>query len=157
MRRIKRNALLLATALIGLASCREGIIYHQYREINKEFWGKEEAIYFTFRIDDTTTACDILLEVRNDNLYPYQNLWVFCSETSPATSVTQDTLECILADEFGKWHGKGIVLHQMSFPIRTGHTFPARGEYTFAVRHAMRTGHLRGIRNIGLCVKQARQ
>jgi gliding motility-associated lipoprotein GldH len=153
-RRNKRHLLLLAACLLSLASCRDGIVYHQYKEINNVFWGKDEVYFFTFRVDDTTTPYDILFEVRNDNWYPYQNLWVFCSETPPHPApMKQDTLECMLADEFGKWYGKGIALHQLSFPLRTGYTFPTEGEYTFSFRQAMRNDNLRGIREIGLCVR----
>jgi gliding motility-associated lipoprotein GldH len=148
---------LLVACFFWLVACRDGVVYHRYQEIGKTFWGKDEVYYFTFRIEDTATPYDVMFEIRNDNLYPYQNLWVFCHETSSSAPLLQntDTLECILADEFGKWHGKGIVLHQLSFPIRTGYRFPVQGEYTFAFRQAMRNDSLRGIQEIGLSVKRS--
>jgi gliding motility-associated lipoprotein GldH len=132
-------------------------MYHQYRTIDETLWGKGDIYSFTFQVNDTITLYDIALKVRSDNLYPYQNLWVFCSEMQPFAPSRLDTLECMLADDFGKWYGKGIVLHQLSFPIRTGYRFPIKGQYTFSFRQAMRNDSLRGIREIGLFVQRATQ
>ena len=71
---------------------------------------KDKEYYFTFEVKDISVPYDLTLEVRNNNLYPYQNLWLFCSEEQPIGPLRRDTIECMLADEFGKWHGHGISL-----------------------------------------------
>ena len=98
--------------------------YEQYQAIENTLWEKDKIYYFTFQIDDISVPYDLTLEIRNNNLYPYQNLWLFCSEEPPIGSLSRDTIECELADEFGKWYGKGISLFQLSFPIRTQYYFP---------------------------------
>jgi gliding motility-associated lipoprotein GldH len=140
---------------ILLLSCTGTVVYHQYQPTDGEFWGKDEVCYFTFRIHDASVPYNISFEVRSNNLYPYRNLWVFCSEEPPAGPLRRDTLECMLADEYGKWHGKGISLHQLEIPLRTRHIFPMPGQYTFAFRHAMRDDSIRGIRETGLRVERA--
>ena len=85
-------------------------------------------------------------------MYPYQNLWVFCSEELPIGPLKRDTIECLLADEFGKWYGDGISLFQSSFPIRSAYYFPVKGQYTFSFRQGMRNDQLPGIQEIGLRV-----
>jgi gliding motility-associated lipoprotein GldH len=119
-------------------------------------WEKEKEYYFTFLIDDTTALYNITFEVRNNSLYPYQNLWIFCTERLPAGTMRRDTIECMLADEFGKWNGTGISLFQSGFPIRAGHKFPFEGKYSFSFRQGMRNDTLVGIQNIGLRVEQVR-
>ncbi|MDR2118704.1 MAG: gliding motility lipoprotein GldH [Tannerellaceae bacterium] len=136
-------------------ACEDRIVYNQYQAIDGIYWGKDEVYYFTFRIDDAATPYNISFEVRNDNLYPYQNLWVFYSEEQPSGPLRQDTLECMLADGYGKWYGKGISLHQQGFPVRTRYLFPMKGQYTFAFRQGMRNDSIRGIQEIGLRVERA--
>jgi gliding motility-associated lipoprotein GldH len=132
------------------------MVYNQYQGIDGLSWEKDKAYYFTFHIDDATAPYHIFFEVRNNSLYPYQNLWVFYTEEPPAGPLRRDTLECMLADEFGKWHGKGISLFQTGFPLRTNYRFPLKGQYTFCFRQGMRTDELKGIHEIGLRIERAR-
>lgn len=133
-------------------SCENQAVYDQYQAIQNTSWEKDKVYYFTFRIEDISVPYDLTLEVRNNNKYPFQNLWVFCSEEQPIGSLRKDTVECMLADEFGKWYGHGISLFQSSFPIRTNYRFPVKGQYTFSFRQGMRNDQLPGIQEIGLRV-----
>ena len=89
-------------------SCENPALYDQYQAINNITWEKDKEYYFTFEVKDISVPYDLTLEVRNNNLYPYQNLWLFCSEEQPIGPLRRDTIECMLADEFGKWHGHGV-------------------------------------------------
>ena len=133
-------------------SCKNEAVYDQYQAIQNTSWEKNKEYYFTFLIEDISVPYDLTLEVRNNNMYPYQNLWVFCSEELPIGPLKRDTIECMLADEFGKWYGHGISLFQSSFPIRSAYYFPVKGQYTFSFRQGMRNDQLPGIQEIGLRV-----
>lgn len=137
-------------------SCEQNAIYDRYQAIKDTSWAKEKVYYFTFFIDDISVPYDLTLEVRNNNMYPYQNLWVFCNEELPIGPLKKDTIECLLADEFGKWYGHGISLFQSSFPIRTNYHFPIQGQYTFSFQQGMRNEQLPGIQEIGLRVFPSR-
>jgi gliding motility-associated lipoprotein GldH len=130
------------------------MVYNQYQHIEGMSWDKNKEYYFTCLIDDTTALYNITFEVRNNNSYPYQNLWIFYTEKLPAGLNERDTLEYMLADEFGKWQGKGISLFQSGFPLRTNYIFPIKGNYTFSFRQGMRTDTLRGIQEIGLRIEK---
>lgn len=134
-------------------SCENPALYNQYQAINNITWEKDKEYYFTFEVKDISVPYDLTLEVRNNNLYPYQNLWLFCSEEQPIGPLRRDTIECILADEFGKWHGHGISLYQSSFPIHSQYKFPYAGQYTFSFRQGMRDDALEGIQEIGFSVR----
>ena len=131
-------------------------LYDQYQAINNITWEKDKEYYFTFEVKDISVPYDLTLEVRNNNLYPYQNLWLFCSEEQPIGPLRRDTIECMLADEFGKWHGHGISLYQSSFPIHSQYKFPHAGQYTFSFRQGMRDDALKGIQEIGFSVRPAK-
>lgn len=136
-------------------SCHSPALYDQYQAIEETTWEKNKEYYFTFDIKDPSVLYDIHLEIRNSNLYPYQNLWIFYSEEPPIGSLRRDTLECMLADEFGKWYGEGISLFQSSFPLRKQYQFPHAGQYTFGIRQGMRDDALKGIQEIGLRVERS--
>lgn len=148
--------LLCLCCAILCCSCSHEVQYEQYQAIENTLWEKDKIYYFTFRIDDPSVLYDLTLEIRNNNLYPYQNLWLFCSEEPPIGPLTRDTMECVLADEFGKWYGKGISLYQLSFPIRQHYRFPLAGQYTYSFRQGMRNDKLKGIQEIGFRVQKSK-
>ncbi|MDR1258358.1 MAG: gliding motility lipoprotein GldH [Tannerellaceae bacterium] len=150
-----RSTRLLCLLCLICFSCENGVVYNQYRETDHSVWEKDKEYYFTFMIDDETTPYNIMFEVRNNNLYPYQNLWIFYTENPPAGPVRRDTVECVLADEFGKWSGKGISLFQSGFTLRQGYRFPVKGQYSFGFRQGMRNDALKGIQEIGLRIEKA--
>ena len=136
-------------------SCKNEMVYNHYQPIEGLLWDKGKEYRFTFRANDTTARYNISFQVRNNNFYPYQNLWIFCTETPPAgMEERRDTVECMLADEFGRWQGKGIALYQSAFPLRTHYVFPRKGSYTFSFRQAMRCDTLGGIPEIGLRIEK---
>lgn len=137
-------------------SCENKAIYDQYQAIADRTWEKDKEYYFTFYIDDITVPYNLILDIRNNNLYPFQNLWVFYTIEPPISTLQRDTLECMLADDFGKWYGKGISLFHSNFPLRTSYMFPYEGQYTYSFRQGMRTEVLKGIQEIGFRVEKAR-
>lgn len=154
-----RSPKLKGLIIVGISSlcfsCSNPSLYEQYQAIDNTLWEKDKVYYFTFHIDDVSVPYDLTLEIRNNNLYPYQNLWVFCNEEPPIGPLQKDTVECILADEYGKWYGHGISLYQSSIPIRTGYLFPHAGQYTFSFRQGMRNDKLRGIQEIGFRIQKS--
>jgi gliding motility-associated lipoprotein GldH len=117
-------------------SCEKNVAYEQYQAIESSSWGKDKRYYFTFNVDSIGVPYDISFQIRNNNLYPYQNIWLFYSIEPPVGEMVSDTTNCKLADEFGKWYGDG-------------------GQYTFAFRHGMRDSVLNGIQEIGIKVEQS--
>lgn len=146
----------LAIGISALSfSCDYQALYYQYQVIDHSAWGKDKVYYFTFMVTDNSVPYDITLDIRNSNKYPYQNLWLFCNEEPPIGEMQKDTIECMLADEFGKWYGSGISLYESSFPIRQDYRFAHPGQYTFSFRQGMRDSLIIGIQEIGLRVVPA--
>ncbi len=152
--RYRHGLLYVLWSLFLLSSCKETAYYEQYQVIEKP-WDKEKEYYFTYEINDNTIPYDVSLVIRNNNLYPYQNLWLFCGEEQPVGLFKCDTFECMLADEYGKWKGNGISIYHLSIPVRTRYMFPHKGQYTFCIRQGMREEQLKGIEEIGLRIETA--
>jgi gliding motility-associated lipoprotein GldH len=63
---------------------------------------------FEFDVEDSLSEYNFTVNVRHRANYPYQNMWLFVQQISPDSSIVNDTIEFYLADNRGKWLGKGI-------------------------------------------------
>jgi gliding motility-associated lipoprotein GldH len=135
-------------------SCGRDTVYNKFQPIRDNIWDKQSEYYFKFEIKDPTLPYHVRIQVRNSDLYPYQNLWLLCKEERPDSTFVTDTLECLLADDFGKWVGNGITLYQSEFSLHDHYYFPDTGTYTLNLRHGMRDDLLKGIEDIGLLIQK---
>lgn len=147
--------LLCCLCSVFFLSCGENPFYVQYESVEGKYWEKDTEYYFSFDITDTSIPYDLTIEIRNNNLYPYQNLWIFTKEEQPSGNVLRDTTECILADDYGKWSGKGISLFQSGHRLHSNYFFKEKGTYTLGFRQGMRNDQLAGIREIGLQITKS--
>lgn len=149
------NFLSITLVFIALLSCNGKSIYKKYQEIPDRIWNKEFQTEFEFEIEDTSQYTQIDVLVRNASIYPYSNIWLFIHQTSPDGRTQTDTLECILADESGKWLGDGMGdIWDNEILWRKNYKFPQSGTYTYSIEHAMRADILPGIMDIGLSIKE---
>jgi gliding motility-associated lipoprotein GldH len=125
--------------------------FHSFPQAN---WAQEDIAKFEVVITDTIQRYDVFLEVRNNNDYPFRNLWLFVDITTPDGKQRSDTINSELADIYGKWYGKGISLYSYSFPYESNIQYPVSGNYTYSIRQGMRKNPLNGISDIGLTVSK---
>lgn len=136
-------------------ACQDNSIYHRYETVNQTGWNKDSAIVFNVQIDDTLQYYDLLLNVRNGGEYPYQNLWLFLSRIGPDSVVLNDTIECYLADQRGKWKGSGVgSVYEISVLCQQNTTFSRKGNYVYKIRQGMREDELKGLSDIGLMINK---
>jgi gliding motility-associated lipoprotein GldH len=118
-------------------------------------WTLENAAVFDPDITDTLASNNIFFYIRTGSSYPYRNIFLFVSTTSPAGKTITDTLQYMLADEKGKWYGKGTGdVHELKLPFKTSVYFPVKGIYSFKIRHGMRSETLNGVYDIGLKIEK---
>lgn len=153
---LKPSFFLICCVCVLTVSCEKNAIFHQFVSIDEKGWHEDSLAVFSVQVTDTVGSYDVVLDVRNRNEYPYQNLFLFISSTSPDNYQVSDTLNCILSDELGRWQGKGFG-SVSSLPIlyMSDIKFPKQGEYVFQIRHGMREHLLPGINDIGLRVQKA--
>ena len=151
--------LYLAFLFFFLVSCDSKRFYEENKSLENGVWLNTNSQVFTMNVADTLARYDLYLNVRNDGVYPYSNLYLFIHTTLPGGKTAIDTVECQLADPDGKWRGSGLGnLKFNRFLFRKGMLFPRKGQYTFSLEQAMRAKELKGIRDIGIRIeKQARQ
>ena len=149
------NILIIIVACF-LFSCDNNTVYSEYQHIRDNTWNKKDEYFFKFVIKDNTVAYNVSLLLRNNDMYPYQNIWLFRDELQPSGTSVKDTIEFLLADDFGKWMGKGFSLFQNQIAIKNNYIFADTGKYTIGIRHGMRNDELTGIEDIGLLIEKAK-
>jgi gliding motility-associated lipoprotein GldH len=138
-----------------LYACNKNIIFTDSIALPGEEWDLENVIFFKPQIIDTTTSDNIYLTIRTGSSYPFRNIWLFVTTTSPAGKSITDTLQYMLADEKGKWYGKGFGdIHELNLPFKTMVYFPRKGAYSFGIRHGMRAEKLKSVYDIGLRIER---
>jgi len=148
----------LVFLFLFLVSCSQNEVFFEYHSFKKSGWDRKDAVGFPVIIDNTTDLFDVSLEIRNNNDYPFSNLWLFVDFQTPGGSIRTDTINVELADVYGKWYGKGISIYSLAIPYETGIRFPQIGIHTYTIRQGMRENPLKGISDIGLKVsKKAKQ
>jgi len=138
-------------ALLLLFSCSRNEVFFAFQPIPSNGWGVKDTLFFRPVIEDTVSAYDVFIEVRNDNRYAYQNLWLYVTDSIGKDSLQTVPVEVLLANDFGKWNGKGFsFVYELSVPYLQNIRFPHAGEYPIAIRHGMENDPLAGIKNIGV-------
>ena len=137
------------------AGCSSDIVFQDSKELSSYGWNKDSVVVFNYTSTDTLGMYDIIIDIRNDGSYRYQNFWLFVNSVSPDLVEFRDTLEIVLADNHGRWIGKGGgSLYQLPVLFMQQVKFPNLGDYRFELIQGMREDTLAGIHDIGLRIIQ---
>ena len=147
MERLKLvNKLLLLLVLLLITSCTGHNRFHSYLPVNKDGWKRTDTLCFHAVPTDTEKGrMEISLGIRHTHRYPYRDIWL---------AIGQDTLHINLADEQGRWKGKGIgdmrlVQQEASISLTD---MDSCG--TIRIHHIMQHDPLPGISDIGIEVRE---
>ena len=142
-----RNYLFFGFAFIALSSCNTNVVTTEYKSLPGAVWNKDDVLEFSFSETDTLQKYNMYINVRNDNNFPYSNLYLITSLNTPKGEVLQDTLEYDMALPDGTWLGKGTgSSRENKLWYKEKIVFPTSGVYTLEVSHAMRkNGNIQGV------------
>jgi len=141
-------------ALLWLTACEDAPFYHENHRLEPASWAADQPQVFEFQVNDTTQAYDFFLHLRHSQSYPYSNLYLFVELDFPNGKKSVDTLECVLADTYGRWSGKTtgqLVDHRIQINERK--MFPLSGRYAVRVYHAMRVDPLPEVHDLGFSLE----
>jgi len=147
---------ILIVASILLTACDSKRVYEENKTIPAQVWNNKNKVVFGVNITDTLMPHNVYINVRNASDYPFSNLYLFLETMYPNRTYSKDTLECILADESGKWLGNGsgdIWDNQILFKKNV--VFKKSGKYFFSLEQAMRINNLPQILDVGIRIEKA--
>lgn len=138
-----------------LVSCDDRKVFDEYHTLTDAEWPADSVQTYSFSVMRKTQNHNIWFNIRNDNSYPYSNLWLFVTIESPKGEAVTDTMQLILAEPSGKWLGKGFTgVYDNRLIYRRNVYFPEPGEYNIKLRQGMRDNLLKGITDVGIRVEK---
>ncbi|NJM79366.1 MAG: gliding motility lipoprotein GldH [Flavobacterium sp.] len=147
---LRRNKLLLLLIVsLFIFSCDKKRVFDEYKELSGK-WKKEDVIRFTFEQNDTISPYNLFLNVRNNNEYPFNNLFVIVSLQQPDSLVKVDTLEYAMANVDGSLMGEGFSdVKESKLWYQENFVFKQKGNYTVEIKQALReTGSVSGVEEL---------
>lgn len=142
--------------LVCCYGCDRHRVYEENIPIPQAKWIKDNIPFFTFAIEDTAIPYNVFINTRNNADYYYRNLYLFIEWLSPQHKRARDTFNIMLADEKGRWLGKGSGnLYFKQTPYKIQIKFPEKGNYKITITQAMRHDTLDNITDIGVRVERA--
>ena len=155
----------LIVLLLGilLVSCDGQAVISAYKSTDNGLWNKDSVIRFTFQAPDTLQPYNMFINIRNDQTYPYSNLFLIAELGFPNGVVARDTLEYEMAARDGQWLGSGQgSLKENKLWYKENVVFPNSGVYTLELSQAMRKNgqvdgivELEGITDVGYQIEKS--
>ena len=138
-----------------LTSCKPNEVYYKFEPIPQSNWNKNNVICFD--IDSVPVNVNsryyVSIEIAHNLNYPYKNLWLSINYLEQDSVLWEESLECFLSDDSGKWLGSGNgPTRQLSVLYKTNFVLDTAKHSRICIRHAMQDVHLNGIEKIGVKV-----
>ncbi len=153
---VKQIAFLFMVSALFFTSCDGKRIFEKNIEIPETGWKTDNILKFDVDIKDPSLPTNFFVNVRNADGYPYQNLYLFIKTKFPNGKMSNDTLDCILSDEKGKWLGSGMGdIYDNQILFKRNVRFPVAGTYSFEIQHGMRADIVPLIMDVGLRIAKA--
>lgn len=150
--------------LFFLVSCNDKIEFTKYKSLQDASWQANKNISFEFTVEDTILPKDLFINIRNNNEYPFSNLYVITELNFPNGNKIVDTLQYEMADETGTFLGKGFTeIKENKLFYKEQKVFPISGKYQLNIRHAMRKNgevevipFLEGVQDVGFSIEKTK-
>ena len=131
---------------LTVVSCDDLLVDANYESLPPAGWDINDTATFNIIPQDTTTAYNLYLNLRNTHEYEYNNLWLISQIKFPHGKIVTDTLQYEMAAPDGSFLGTGSNdIYENKLWLREGVRFRESGTYQLALKHAMRkTGEVKG-------------
>ncbi|MBK0369763.1 gliding motility lipoprotein GldH [Flavobacterium agrisoli] len=144
--RIKNSILLLLLAVL-LFSCDKKRVFDTYQSVGSA-WHKDSIITFDLPKLDSTKRYDLFVNLRANNNFPYNNLFLIVSTEMENGFTKVDTLEYQMANPDGTLMGNGFSdIKESKLFYKENVKF--RGHYKVHIKQAVReSGKVAGVQEL---------
>ncbi len=145
--------LFLLAPLLLLTACGPEVIYEQETKLPESGWSYADSTTFTYTIEDTEQAYDLILDLQHNVDFPYQNFYVKFHATFPSGKSQTEQLSLQLAGAFGIWKGDCSGERcSLSIPFMENTRYTQAGEYAITFTQHSRDEPLPSLEQIGFKV-----
>lgn len=128
-------------------------------------WRIDNPVNFEFSNLDSIQTHNMFINIRNDNTFQFNNLFLITELEYPNGNTLKDTLEFKMAEPSGEWLGKGLgSIKENKLWFQEKVVFSDSGVYRVSISHAMRKNGdvdgiyvLDGITDVGLEIEKSTQ
>jgi len=154
-----KNSFFILLTVITFSSCDKKRVFDEYKTVGSA-WHKDSIITFDLPILDSTKRYNLFINLRDNNNYQYNNLFLIVSIEKPNGYTKVDTLEYQMVSPDGTILGEGFTdIKESKLFYKEKVRF--RGKYKVSIKQAVReTGKvpgvelLEGITDVGLRIEK---
>jgi gliding motility-associated lipoprotein GldH len=127
-------------------SCDSNQVFDEYKSVPNQ-WQKDDIVEFEFAPTDTLSSYNLFINLRNNNDYKFNNLFLIAEIDYPNGKSVVDTLEYKMAQPNGEFLGTGFTdIKENKLWYKKNFTFNESGLYHIKLQHAMReNGNIEGV------------
>ena len=132
-------------AVIFLISCDDSRVFDQYKTFD-DGWSKDSIVTFDFNQTSLNQKQNLYINLRTNNDYKYDNIFLIVSLEHPNGFTKVDTLQYKMANPDGTLLGQGFTdVKESKLFFKENFKFPKSGKYKIKVQQAVRkTGKIVG-------------
>ena len=150
MRKTIRTYSFLAFGIaLLLISCDKTQIFDAYHTF-QDGWDKKNSVIFTFDQEVSKKPNNMFINIRSNNDYEFNNLFLITKLEQPSGLIKVDTLEYEMADLDGNMLGQGFSdIKESKLWYKENVKFPEKGKYKISISQADRkTGKVKGVEKL---------
>lgn len=135
--------------LIFILGCGPKIIFEKKITLDMQQWKKETTLSFPFNAVDTSGLYDLILEVKTDDNFHYQNLYVNIETSFPEGEKVSDVVSLELSNGAGRSNGKCSGNHCITpIALQTNIKFRKQGMHQFSIKQYSREAVVNGVNSL---------
>ncbi|MFZ4672018.1 MAG: gliding motility lipoprotein GldH [Flavobacterium sp.] len=140
------NSIIFIFLLFLVTSCDKKRVFDDYKSVGKN-WNKDSIVTFDLPKLDPKKAYNLYVNVRDNDEYPFNNLFLIVSLEQPNRKVQVDTLEYQMTNPDGTLLGEGFSdIKENKLFYKDKVSFTQKGLYKIHIKHAVRqTGKIEGV------------
>jgi len=141
-----KNSILFILVFLLVISCDKKRVFDQYKSVGNA-WNKDSVVTFDLPKLDPKTAYNLYVNVRDNDDYPFSNLFLIVALEQPNHQIKVDTLEYQMTNPDGTLLGEGFSdIKENKLFYKDKQNFTQKGVYKIHIRHAARqTGKIEGV------------
>jgi gliding motility-associated lipoprotein GldH len=142
-----KHSLFVVLVVVLFCSCDKKRVFDEYKTVGSS-WHKDSIVSFDLPELDSTKRYNLFLNLRNNNNYPFNNLFLIVALELPNGFTKVDTLEYQMANPDGTLLGDGFTdLKESKLFYKEKVRF--RGKYKVHIKQAVReNGKVQGIKEL---------
>jgi gliding motility-associated lipoprotein GldH len=141
-----KNSILFVLLLLLVISCDKKRVFDEYKSVGNA-WHKDSVVTFDLPQLEANKAYNMYVNVRDNDDYPFNNMFLIVSLEQPNHKVKVDTLEYQMTNPDGTLLGSGFSdIKENKLFYKDKEHFTQKGLYKIHIKQAVRqTGKIEGV------------